>query len=98
MILLPLKNALKYSRRTFTRIIQQLYDLFKGIQLTLNMLFSKKRNHESFEISSSVIYHCFQIDYLKPRLKLINLGTNITIVLVCSFTRSFNPFSLKMSI
>ena len=29
------ENSLKYSRKMFTRITQQSYDLFKGIQLTL---------------------------------------------------------------
>ena len=62
--------------------MQQSYDLFKGIQLIFQYAFQyfPNKNHESFEILSKIIYHCFQADYLKPRLKPINLDTNIKII------------------
>ena len=59
---------------------------------------SQTRIMKAFKVVSFVIYHCFETDYLKPKLRPINIGTNINIIPVCSVTRLVNPFNSKVSI
>ena len=100
IVLFILKNSLKLSRRTFTQIIQQQYDIFKGVQLILQYAFQyfPNKNHESIIfsylplLSDRFFYFCFFT--LEP----INLGTNINNIPVRSVTRSFSPFNPKLSI
>ena len=74
----------------FSKVFNQPY--------SMPFLYFRNKNHDNFKVLYSVIYDYFQADYLKTRLKPINLGTNINIIPVFSVTRSVNPLNPKFSI